>query len=170
MAATNVQPPCHFPPAFHSDFVIHYRGTSFHVHKFILSCHSSYFRTYRQQLADGLRAYPTTECNEHADIAHCIRVPDSCGKLDASSDDFRLFLCHLYFADCYGCMSFRPVTDVVMAAQPPPLVSLTCPSLPAGKSLAMQRPAVLRSQTAQSVRVGPIAVSLLRLLRAAVSR
>ena len=65
----------HFPPVFLADFVIHYQAQAFHVHKFVMCHHSSYFRTYIEPLIDGQRAYPAGECDEHADIAHCIRLP-----------------------------------------------------------------------------------------------
>ena len=77
LAVPNVQ----FPPAHLSDFVIYYRHTAYHVHKFVLDYHSSYFRTYIEQLTTEQRAYPAEECNDHSDITHCIRLPDSCGKV-----------------------------------------------------------------------------------------
>ena len=85
-----------FPPACLSDFVIHYRGTAYHVHKFVLHYRSSYFRAYIDPLVAGQRACAADECDDHPSIAHCIRLPDSCGKVEADCDDFRLFLCHLY--------------------------------------------------------------------------
>ena len=117
----------HFPPAFLSDFVIHYRGTAYHVHKFILCYHSSYFSTYMTTLVNGQRAHPTDECDEHPAVAHCIRLPNSCGKVEASSDDFGLFLCHLYFAQHYSCVPYTVASHVDLAALPPPDVLLDYP-------------------------------------------
>ena len=102
------QQPCHFPPAHCADFVIHYRQADFHVHKFLLCYHSAYFRTYLEQLTAGKRAVSPDECSGHPSIAHCIRLPDQCGKERADEDDFRLFLCHLYFACHYECVPFQP--------------------------------------------------------------
>ena len=117
----------HFPPTYVSDFVIHYRGTAFHVHKFVLIYHSSYFRTYIEALTRGQRAYPNTECDDHSDIEHCVRLPDSCGKVEADVDNFRLFLCHLYFAQQYCCVPFTANSDIDLAAQPVPAVSFDYP-------------------------------------------
>ena len=114
----------HFPAAHSPDFVIHYRGTAYHVHKFVLDHHSSHFRTYIETLTDRQRAYSTDECSGHPSIEHCIRLPDSCGKVEASSDDFRLFLCHLYFAQHYCCIPYKPAADVDLTAEPPPAVTL----------------------------------------------
>lgn len=115
------------PPAFLCDFVIHYRGTAFHVHKLVLFYHSSYFRGYLEPLIDGQRAYSSDECNDHPSIPHCIRLPDSCGKAEADSDDFRLFLCHLYFAQHYSCLPYKVWSHVDLDAQPPPAVTLNYP-------------------------------------------
>ena len=127
MAATDVLAPCHFPPAKVSDFVVHYRSTAYQFHKFVLCHHSSYFRTYIEQLTDGQRAYPTDECSEHPDIAHCIRLPDSCGKVEADTNDFRLFLCQLYFAQHYSCIPYTAQSHIELTAQPPPTVTLDYP-------------------------------------------
>ena len=91
---------------------MHYRDAAFHVHKFVLSYHSSYFRTYIEQLVKGQRAYPQSECGEHADITHCIRLPHSFGKEEADVDDFQLFLEHLYFAAHHSCPPFPVPTEV----------------------------------------------------------
>ena len=112
----------HFPPTCLADFVVHYRGTAFHVHKLTLHYHSSYFRTYIDQLVDGQRAYSTEECGDHPSVAHCIRLPDSCGKVEASAEDFQLFLCHLYFAHHYSCIPYQVAAHIDLTAQPPPPV------------------------------------------------
>ena len=118
----------HFPPAFLSDFVIHYRDTAYHVHKFVLCHHSSYFRTYFEPLIEGQRVYLKAECDDHHDVAHCIRLPDRCGKVEADSDDFRVFLCHLYFAQHYRCVPYTVATHVNLDAEPAPTVTLDCPA------------------------------------------
>ena len=118
---------CQFPPAYLSDFVIHFRNTAFHVHKLALIHHSSYFRTYIEQLTAGERA--TDECDEHTDIPHCIVLPDACGEIDADVDDFKLFLCHLYFAQQYSCIPYKAAVDVSLDAEPAPALSLSCPTL-----------------------------------------
>ena len=117
----------HFPFKVFSDFVIHYRGTAFHVHKFVLCYHSAYFRAYIEQLTNGQRAYPLDECSDHPNTAHCIRLPDDCGKEEASAADFQRFLCHLYFMQHYSCIPYRVATDVDLTAQPPPAVTLDYP-------------------------------------------
>ena len=129
MPSADIQPPCHFPPAYLSDFVIYYRNTAYHVHKFILCCHSAYFRSYVEQLTDGQRAYPLDECDQHPTVAHCMRLPDSCGKMEANSNDLRLFVCHLHFAEQYSCIPYKAASEVDLAGQPPPAVSLTRPVL-----------------------------------------
>ena len=113
-----------FPPIFLSDFVVHYRGTAFHLLKFVLCCHSTYFRTYMEQLNEGQRVYPADECDRHTNITHCIRLPDQCGKVEASVDDFRLFVCHLYFAQHYRCITRKAASDIDLTAQPPPVLTL----------------------------------------------
>ena len=65
--------------------------------------------------------------SDHQRIAHCIRLPDSCGKVEASSEDFRVFLCHLYSADHYRCVPFTVGLHVDLDAQPPPIASLDAP-------------------------------------------
>jgi len=123
LAANIVQ----FPPALLSDFVIHHRSIAYHVHKFVLFHHSSYFRSYIEQLTDGQRAYPTEECDEHPSVTHCSRLPDSCGKLEATADDFRLFLCHLYFAQHYCCIPYTVAAHIDVSAELPPTVNLAYP-------------------------------------------
>ena len=130
----------HLPsPTFLADFVIHYRGTSYHFHKFALCYHSTYFRNYIEPLTNGQRAYPTDECSEHAGILHCIRLPDRCGMMEADTDNIRLFLYHLYSAFRYNCLPYtvhRPVDlvaepnhpfrvcdDVELLSQPPPFIT-----------------------------------------------
>ena len=125
----------HFPPSRLSDFVIHYRGTSYHVHKFVLDYHSSYFRAYIETLTSGQRVYQEDECSEHSDIDHCIRLPDTCGKLEADGGDFQLFLCHLYFARHYSCIPYEVPTDIDLDAQPPPAVTLDYPNFSSLKQL-----------------------------------
>ena len=108
-----------FPPARLADFVIHYRDAAFVVHKFVLFHHSPYFRAYIETLSDGQRSCPPHECSDHPGIAHCIRLPDSCGKVEASADGFRLFLCHLYFPAHYLCTPYPVATHVDPTADPP---------------------------------------------------
>ena len=115
--------PLSFPPTFLCDFVIHYRGAAFHVHKLVLCQQSAYFRAYIEQLTSGQRSY---ECSDHPSIAHCIRLPDSCGKVEANKEDFRLFLCHLYFAGHYSCLPWRVRDDINPTAEPAPAVSFDC--------------------------------------------
>ena len=117
------------PPACLSDFVIHYRHTAFQVHKFVLCYHSSYFPKYIGHLIHGQRAYPTDECDEHPAIPHCIRLPDSCGKVEADCDDCCVFLCHLYFAQHYNCIPYRMADAIDLAADPEHAVTLTHPRL-----------------------------------------
>ena len=95
-----------------------------HVHKFVLFYHSVYFRTYLEPLINGQRAYTADECSEHPEITHCIRLPDSCGKVEADTDDFRLFLCHLYFAQHYNCIPSQVAASIELTAEPPPTVIL----------------------------------------------
>ena len=114
----------HFPPAFLADFVIHFRSMSYYVHKYVLCHHSAYFTTYCQELTAGERAYSADECSGHAHIAHCIRLPDSCGKVGASVEDFRLFLFQLYFAQQLRCIPLIADVEVDLLAQTPPVVTV----------------------------------------------
>ena len=120
---------CQFPPAPLTDFVVHFRSTSFYVHKLVLSHHSAYFRAYIEQLVPGQHAYAKEKCDEHAEISHCFRLPDRCGRERENVKHIRLFLCHLYFARHYSCVPFRHTTDIDLAATPPPEVSFDSPSL-----------------------------------------
>jgi len=137
-----------FPSARFSDFVMHYRGTSLRVHKFVLVHHSTYFRTYIEQLVDGKRAYPTKECSDHPSIAHCVHLPDICGKVKASVEDFRLFLCHLYFAQHYSAIPFLAASDVHLTAQSTPAVCLNWPKLSSWQQLKEATPSVILGATA----------------------
>ena len=107
-----------FPPAI-SDFVVHYRSTAYCVLKFVLSYHSSDFRTYIEQQTDGQRAYPKTECAAHSIIDHRIRLPDSCGKVKANSGEFQRLLAHLYFAHYYCTIPSKVAADVDLTAERP---------------------------------------------------
>ena len=123
-----------FPPRSLSDFVIHYRSTAFHVHKFVLSYQSSYFCNYIEDLTAGQRAYPRSECDEHPTTKHCIKLPDSVGKVEADVDDFQLFLCHFYFAEHYSCVPYHVAErrgHINMAYEPndPPDISLSYPRI-----------------------------------------
>ena len=123
--------PVVLPPRRLARLVIHYRDAAFHVHKFILYHHSAYFRTYIDQLTDGERAYSNDECSDHVSIAHCVRLPDRCGKVDASVDDFRLFLYHLYFPRQYNCIPYHMAdVHIDLTADLPPTVSLDSPAFP----------------------------------------
>jgi len=128
-SATEATHTVSFPSARYSDFVIHHRGSSYHAHKLVLCHHSAYFRTYIDALRDGERAYSSEECSEHASIPHCIRLPDSCGKVEASSADFQRYLCHLYFAQHHNTIPFIVASDVDLSVQPPPTITLDWPKL-----------------------------------------
>ena len=113
-----------FPPAFLSDFVIHFHSSAFPVHKFVLCHHSSYLRAYIEQLTAGERAYAADECSDHPDVTHGIRLPNSCGKHETVEVDCRLFLCPLYFAQQYSCCPYT----VDLTSVPSPVATLDCPS------------------------------------------
>ena len=93
----------------------------------MLCQHSSYFRTHTEPLISGQRCYSADECSDHPNIPHCIRVPDRCGKVAATADDFRLFLCHLYFACHYRCIPYTVVKNIDFAAQPTSALMLDSP-------------------------------------------
>ena len=116
-----------FPPARLTDCVMLHRGAAFRVRKYVLMYHSAYFRTYLEQLADGQRAYTAEECGAHSDVTHCVRLPHSVGKVEADVSDFRLFLCHLYFARHYSCVPYRVDSHIELTADPPPAVSFNYP-------------------------------------------
>ena len=116
----------------HSSFLLPSSSTSsftlaarsFAFTRFVLCHHSAYFRTYIQSLKDGQRAYPAEECSGHTDITHCIRLPKKCGREEADGAAFRLFLCHLYFTQCYSLLPYQAPSTVDMTTQPPPSVTL----------------------------------------------
>ena len=147
-----------FPHAAFADFVVHYRGTAFHVHKLALIHHSSYFRAYIEQLTAEERA--TDECVAHTDIAHCIVLPHDCDGIDASVDDFRLFLCQLYFAAQYSCFPFHSAVGVDIDAQPAPAISLSCPTL--GSFSALKAASSSEFDTATPLAVHEVVMSLCR--------
>ena len=141
-----------FPPAAVSDFVIHYRGTAFHVHKFVLIYHSYYFRAYIEQLVDGERSHSADECDEHLRIAHCNRLPDSCGKVEASVERFRLFLCHLYFARHYRCLPYETTSAIDLNAEPRPAVTLDWPSFDSFEQLEQASTATFLDKRSKAYR------------------
>ena len=91
--------------------------------------HSSYFRTFLEQLTDGQRVYSADECNNHPDIAHCFRLPDNCDKVEASVDDFRVFPCHLYFTERDNYLPYKAASRVNLTAQSAPAVTLSWPGV-----------------------------------------
>lgn len=72
-------------------------------------------------------------CN-HPSIAHCIHLPRQTtlvSKEAVDAEDFRLFLCHLYFSSHYCYPPFLPKTDINLEAYSHLLpVSLSFPALP----------------------------------------
>ena len=101
MTADSIKDIVLFPPRPLVDFLIHYDGADFHVHKLVLYRHSAYFRTYFDTLDAVATAQPTVAlrilradspaqaplsdsgspvskkaklCN-HPHIAHCIHMP-----------------------------------------------------------------------------------------------
>ena len=151
----------YFPPAELCDFVIHYRGTSYHVHKFLLCYHSSYFRAYIMQLKADERSYAASECGEHASVLHCIRVPDDVmeGCRCNTSDHFQLFLCHLYFAQHYCCPPYRHRTHLSLDGQPLPPISLNYPKLVWREMF----PQLALYQPSQSAELPPLSTCVLSL-------
>ena len=125
--AAQAQQHCTFPPVNLSDFVIHYRNTSYHVHKFVLQYHSAYFRTYIEQLTPGQRAYSLDECDQHGATPYCIRIPSTVVQDSASEEHFRVFLCQLYFARHYSSFPLQTALGVDVHAQPELEQSLDCP-------------------------------------------
>ena len=105
----------HLPPLLASDFVVHYRDTDFHVHKFVLHHHSGYFRNHLSVTAPvgkvekddvvregGKRRRVTTsiidevswECRYLAYVL-CIHLPHDFGDgRPVGVADFLLFLRH----------------------------------------------------------------------------
>ena len=142
-----------FPPFDVADFVIHYRNTDFYVHKFVLFHHSAYFRTFIRELIHGERVYESDDCadDEHPYVTHCIRLPNRCGKRKTSVDDFRLFLCHLYFIPHYSCFPYRVATEIDLSVTPAPAVCLDWPALTTWKQLLKATSSVFfASQTADT--------------------
>jgi hypothetical protein len=72
----------HFEPRFCSDFVLHYTGTDFHVHKFVLAKESKYFFELleKQEAIIQLELPPLTDIN----------------KKEISAQDFGQWLTLLY--------------------------------------------------------------------------
>ena len=116
-----------FPPRQLVDFVIHdVDGIDFHVHKFVLHYHTVYFRAYFQTLSQSSSSSSSDAsqpCN-HPHIAHCIHLPQQTRLVEGmavTAADFRLFLCHLYFASHYRSPPYLPKTDIDLAADAVPL-------------------------------------------------
>ena len=115
-----------FPRRQLVDFIVHYDGVDFHLHRLVLQHHSTYFRKLfdtPSQSADSETSEPTEsfdseaqtpaakrmkQCN-HPHIAHCIHLPQ---QTEATAVDFRLFLCHLYFSSHYSYAPYLPSTDI----------------------------------------------------------
>jgi hypothetical protein len=68
-----------FPPRHLSEFVIRYRGTSFHVHQLVLHCNSEYFRTYLGSHNEG----STGHKQQHTDSQRLPPVSPSTGPTHA---------------------------------------------------------------------------------------
>ena len=122
-----------FPPRLVADFIIHY-DTDFHVHKLVLYHHSAYFRAYFQALLDSSSPSNGTQpCSSHPQIAHCIHLPRQTRlveKTPVTADDFRLFLCHLYFSSHYCYPPYLPSADLDLSSDTPSLtVDFSSPAL-----------------------------------------
>ena len=87
-----------FPPRQLVDFILHYEGVDFQVHRFALYYHLSYFRT---QFDTGVLPLPlgrhflkqTKRCN-HPLIVHCCHLSQQAtlvDKWDTTAASFRLF-------------------------------------------------------------------------------
>ena len=122
-----------FPPRQLADFVLHYDDISFHIHRFVLHFHSTFFRTYFETLSRATHdSSPSSKrarrCN-HPHIDDCyqmLRQIQLVTKEAVTADDFRLFLCHLYFGAHYCYPPYLPLTDVDLDSDVDPLpVSLS---------------------------------------------
>ena len=116
----------YFPPRQHADMVVHYDCSAFHVHKLVLHHHSAYFRRRFETLSAM-----SAPCSSHPNTAYCIHVQREATLVSykaVTADDFRLFLCHLYFSDHYCYPPHLPDTDVDLDEDAPP-ISLDFPAL-----------------------------------------
>ena len=92
--------------------------TDFHVHKFVLHYHSAYFRAYFETLSNSSSSSSSDNSQppcSHPHIAHCIHLPQQTEVVEnepVTAADFRLFLCHLYFASHYRYPPYLPKTDI----------------------------------------------------------
>ena len=96
--------------------VLHYRSAQFHVHKFILIRNSDYFGAHFRHLiypAESYTSPPQERCESHPHIIDCVHLPERCGKVDVSVEQFRLFLLHLYFPQHYRCLPYQTALDNV---------------------------------------------------------
>ena len=137
------------PPLLASDFVIHYRDTDFHVHKFVLLHHAGYFRNHLSATAPagkvekdevvgegGKRRRVTTfsseevssEC-QHPAYVLCLHLPHDFGdgRL-VTEDEFLLFLRHLYFASILRLPPFMPNPVLLASLSDDSPTSLTYPA------------------------------------------
>ena len=119
-----------FPPRKLIDYVIHFDSSDFHVHKFVLHHHSTYFRTHFETLLQASQDSSSSSSNapqqpcSHPSIAHCIHLPLQTRLVEGglvTAADLRLFLCHLYFSAHYCYPPFLPLTDVDLDDDFPPL-------------------------------------------------
>ena len=104
-----------FPPALLSDFVIHYHGTAFLVHKFVLHLHSAYFRALFLALPPATTPSAHSADCQHPHIAHCVHIPtqqEPATNSPLTADDFCELLCHLYYPAHYRYPLYLPHDDV----------------------------------------------------------
>ena len=112
-----------FPPHQYADFVIHCGETDFYVHRFVLHYHSDFFRAHLDTVSRAThlpcRSSRQAKACNHPSIAHCIHLPRYTTPVPTRSitaNDFRMFVCHLYFGSHYCYPPFLPKTDVDLEA------------------------------------------------------
>lgn len=121
-----------------SDLILHHRNTHFHVHKFVVHHHSSYFRA----LLDGMKrqVQKTDEdkiivsldisdprCN-HCPLIDCVYLPDKFGIDHVDDDELHMALRHLYFASTLAFPPYWPNTEIVQSITQQSVTCFTYPS------------------------------------------
>ena len=142
----------HLPPRIASDFVIHYRDTDFHVHKWVLLHQSTYFHNYihittpagkivkdvvvveggKQRRVTTVSSEEVSSKCQHPAYVHCIHLTREFGGISVNEITFLLFLRHLYFATTFHLPPFLPHDGLVDSLSDD---SPVCLDFPAGRHI-----------------------------------
>ena len=102
----------YFSPSATSDFVVHFQGMRFHLHKAVLAAHCSLLLTYPQPQskstapASAKRRKALGSCPQCRETGRCVQLPDGVSALGWDYQDLYLFLKHIYWPQRFDVPPF----------------------------------------------------------------